>query len=342
MKRRFFDTNFAKVAGLSSQMPRVLRYCIDNRNSFFSSDEMLSLAMSTRNILRTPMAEFFERIVTSDQLNNFAAIYAPEKGSSIPEALTAVSLSIDLGHLPDRSTSSLIPEISNKVLLNLTGIIKADKQYGGYTVSAVDVFQNSVSRGHLCVSYHDADGWLPPYLAEFSAKSYSMILSGIISRYYDLTLQETLTVAGILAYYFCCGLNDERDSDVNPPLFNRCTWIGSRADLDNIVSACREHIDKEIDINVVATLIKELGPERMGNFSTPDLVAMCGNLGPDLLTSQIALEYPPYWVYMLLLALSGQKIPLVFQMNNQKLANEGRSRFLPQLLTASQLFATRR
>ena len=70
--------------------------------------------------------------------------------------------------------------------------------------------------------------------------------------------------------------------------------------------------------------------------------SLTGNLGPDSITSHLALEYPPYWIYILLLALSGNKIPIVYQLNNMRLAQEGRSKFLQQLMTYDALFTVNR
>lgn len=62
------------------------------------------------------------------------------------------------------------------------------------------------------------------------------------------------------------------------------------------------------------------------------LMALAGTLGGDIIVTEIALDYPPYWVYLLALALSGQKIPLIYQLNMQRLMTDGKTKFLQQLL----------
>lgn len=342
MKRQFFDTGFATYAGLTAQIPRVLRYAVENRNAILSNTELMTLAQSIRNILKTPMAEFFDRLVSANKLGNFAAIYIPSKGASIPELLTSSNITLDLKQIPDTNIIKSIPELRDKILVNVTSVLRQDRSSNGFIVNAVDNFQYLFSRGHLVASYQDSDGWLTAYLAEYAVKSYSMISSGLISRYFSLTLIETMKIAGILALFFCQLLSKENDDKVMPPLFNRCTFIGNRAELQELADACKHKSMHGLTITSVCELIAELGPERMSKFSVMDFNSLCGNLGPDQITSRIALEYPPYWIFILLMALSGAKLPLIYQLNAQKLTAEGCSKFLQQILTTESLYSVDR
>ena len=342
MKRQFFDTSFAKFAGLDKQMPRVLKYTVESRNDILPTSELMSLSQAIRNILKTPIAEFFDRLVAAEKLNNFAAIYIPKMVGSLPELLTSSNITLDLKQISDTSTIRAIPELRDKVLINLTSVLRRDRNYGGLFVNAVDVFQNLFVRGHLVASYEDSDGWLSPYLGEYTVRSYSMILSGIISRYYSLSLTETLKIAGILSLFMCQLLSRDSDSLVNPPLFNRCTHAGNRGELLMLAEACEEKSKHGLTLESTVALIAELGPERMSKFDVQSFKSLCGGLGPDLLTSGIALEYPPYWVHMLLMALSGAKLPLIYQLNTHKLTADGRTKFLQQLLTTDSMFSVTR
>lgn len=342
MKRKFFDTGYAKFAGLSSHGPRVLKYIIENRNCILPISELVQLAQNVRMILKTPMAEFFDRIISSQGLDNFMAYYLQNSNNSIPELLTINSISLDLKQLDTTGILRSVPEARDKIAINLSSIIKCDKSTGRYTVSAVDVFQNMFDRGYLVASYEDSDGWLSPYLGEFVTKTYSMIISSLISRYYDLTINETMTVMGILALYITQKLDTESGDPTMPALFNRCTFIGNRSELANLSEACAETSVKGLTLEDMCNLIAQNGPEKLHSFNLGALYTLASNLGPDVITTQIALEYPPYWVYMLMLALSGNKIPIVYQLTSQRLANEGRSRFLQQLNTDAALFKVRR
>lgn len=346
MKRKFFDTKFASDAGLEKQMPRVVRYLIENRNEVLSTDEVAQLASSIRSILKTPLSEVFDRIAASEALRNFAAIFARSNSSSLPELLTTTSITIDSSQVNEVNTLRSMPELYKKIFVNLTPALRLDKQRGQLTVGAVDTFQTIFVRGHLVASYEDSDGWLPPYIAEYAVKSYSMILSGMISKYYGLSFPETMKLAGVFAFYFCQCLSREGDNLTLPPLFNRCTYIGNRGELLVLSEEICEFLQStgstiELDMDKVCALLAHLGPSRMAKFDYMGFKALCGGLGPDLITSLIALEYPPYWIYLLIAALSGVKLPLIYKLNEHRLVNDGRTKFLQQLMSAESLFMVR-
>ena len=153
----------------------------------------------------------------------------------------------------------------------------------------------------------------------------------------DSSYSETLQIAGILSLYQCQYAADDPIS-AKPGLLNRCTWAGNRAELSVLAEQCEEISKDGLTLDTVCELIAKLGNERMKDFNLQIFMAICGNLGPDLMTGHIALEYPPYWVYILVLALSGAKVPLIYQLNNNRLTNEGRTTFLNNLLASDSVF----
>lgn len=342
MKRNFFHTEFATHAGFQSQLPRVFKYTIENRHALLPKMELERLAVSIRMILQSPLAQIFERILNTGCLNNFAALNIPNKGSSLPELLTTTNITLDIRQAETSNIGQALPEIRDRCLVNVSGTLKMNRQSGGFDVNATDLFQQLLVRGHLCMSYYDQENWLNAALTEFIVRSYSMILSNLISRYHDLSLMDQMLVAGVFALFYCQKMSPEKGNITDPPLFNRCTFVGNRNDLENIKAICKEVAPQGLTLSKVAEVISHHAPSRMDKFSVSEINILCGNLGPDAITSMIALEYPPYWLYELILAFSGTKIPLVYQLNNQKLMQEGRSKFLSQLLTHQALFDIRR
>lgn len=341
MKRQFFDTGFATYAGLSAQTPRVLRYAVENRDRIIPVEELGSMSRSIRSILKTPMAELFDRIVSTGGLSNFAAIYVSPKETSVPELLTSSSITLDLKQCSDSNIIRGIPELKDKILVNLSGVLRPNRDEG-YQVNAVDIFQNLFVRGHLVASYQDADDWLTPYLSEYGVKTYSMILSGLISKFYNLSLTETLKVAGIFALWMSQMLSREQDGLHCPPLFMKATYVGTRGELMELANVIKDMYPDGLNIFNACDCVSKLITERVRNFNVAALGAMTGNLGPDQITSRIALEYPPYWIYMLIMALSGAKLPLIYQLQAQRLVADGRTKFLQQFLTTERLYAVDR
>ena len=337
MKRNFFDTDFAAYAGLHAQIPRVLRYVVENRDVVIQTSELNDLAHSIRTILKNPMAEAFNRLVANEQLSNFAAVYLKSTETAVPEIVASQNITLDFKQVKGGEILRALPEFNNKILVDVTQTLKTDRYTGELQINAADVFQNLFVRGHLVASYFDSETWLTPYLSEFVVRTYTMIISSIIGRQFNLTLIEQMQIMGIFALYMCQLLSPEDDDLVMPTLFNRCTFIGSREDLKNITEACRDVSATGLTLSKTCKLVADLGPEKMRKFNALVLSTMC-RVGPDVLTSRIALEYPPYWVYVLLLALSGTKTPMIYHLTANKLAQEGRTKFLDQLLSNQQIF----
>ena len=106
--------------------------------------------------------------------------------------------------------------------------------------------------------------------------------------------------------------------------------------------SCEEVAKQGLTLASTCQLIADSGPEKIKTFNLMKLMALAGNLGGDILATEIALDYPPYWVYLLIAALSGQKIPLIYQLNMQRLMTDGKTRFLQQLLADERVFSVDR
>lgn len=340
MKRKFFDTWVSRFAGLESQQTRVLKYVLENQQTILDTSEVLALVQPIRTILKTPMAELFNRLVSSEQLSNFAAFYDLGQSSSLPELLTSSNITLDLGQFKDASSVLMnTPKLKNKTLVNLTSVLRRNRSTGELSVNAIDNFQNLFVRGQLVMAYTDLDDWITAPMQEFVIRSYSMVLSAMISRYYSLTMTEQATVALHFALYMAQMLTPGAFETAEPPIFFRCTTLGKLPQLKEVVDMCRDKSSEGLTLASVCQLIAEHGPSKMHAFDLTALSALCDNLGPDLLTTRLALEYPPYWVYCLLLAFSGSaKIPLIYQLNNQRLMNEGRSKFLTLMFSSPAFY----
>lgn len=145
-------------------------------------------------------------------------------------------------------------------------------------------------------------------------------------------------VMAILALFMTQMLDGSDGDPMYPTLYNRCTFAGSRNDLTYIAKQCEETSRDGLTLASTCQLIADSGPEKLKNFNIMKLMALAGTLGGDIIVTEIALDYPPYWVYLLALALSGQKIPLIYQLNMQRLMTDGKTKFLQQLLADEKVF----
>lgn len=342
MKRKFLDTYLAQGTGLSAQANKIIKYIIDSRDSAIPVEEVVDMAKNVRMILKTPMAEFFDRIVSTGGLSNFIAFYLVGTDASVPEFVTTTNITLDLKQLDFAGLLKSVPEFRDKVFINMSPVLKLDRAANRLVVNSIDMMLNLYVRGYLVASYEDSDGWLSPSLGEYVAQTYSMILGSSIARYYNLSVPETMRVMGILALFVTQSLDGSYGDPAYPTLFNRCTFAGTRSDLIYTAKSCEEVAKQGLTLASTCQLIADSGPEKIKTFNLMKLMALAGNLGGDILATEIALDYPPYWVYLLIAALSGQKIPLIYQLNMQRLMTDGKTRFLQQLLADERVFSVDR
>lgn len=340
MKRNFFDTEFITYAGCRAQIPRILSYVVENRDVLIRYDELYSLMHSIKTILKNPMAEAFNRLVTNGQLRNFAAVYLKSTETAVPEMIAQQALTLDLKQIESsHSVLSSIPEFDNKILIDLTTSVRPDRVSGALQVTAADIVQNLIVRGHLVASYYDLDNWLTPYLSEYLIRTYSIAVGFTVGRKYNLSLVEQMKVMGIFALFMSQKLMTSDDNNLTfPRMFNKCTFLGSRYELAQLADECAEISSKGLTLQSVCTLIGTTGPEKLKSLKVPVLNQICRGLGPDMITTMLALEYPPYWLYILISALSGTKTPLIYCLTANKLAQEGRTTFVTQFLNNENFF----
>lgn len=345
MKCKFFDTRFSQYAGFSTTIPSMLKYVVTNQGSVLSESDLTDLIGPVRTILKTPLSECFDRIINSGALQNFAAINVTKTDTSIPEILTMSNITIDLKHTPGGYAVNSIPKLRDKVLVDISNTLSYNRSTGTYELNVVDNFQNLFVRGQLVASYHDNDEWLSPASLIYILKSYTMTISTMIARKFSLSLPEQDKVCAILGLFFGQRMSPEGIDLTHPPIYYRLDWglASTKADLAAVADELSDVTQNGLDLVTTCELISTRVSPRLKAFDVSAFMSLCANLGPDYLTSQLALEYPPYWVYILLQALSGNKIKLVFEMaRDRQLLNEGKSKFLHNLLMDNDLYVVRR
>lgn len=318
-RKTLFNTEFATLSGLKDNYNRVIKYLMDNRNCYVNSS-LLRNVFQVTTMLPTPVNVIFDHLKNTDKLDIFAPIHL-DKGV-IPEVLTTDDIVIDLTQL-DGHILKQYPEFFNKILINLSSILKISKVNQAYSVSDINVMHAMYTRGALIASYQDSDGWLNPTLNVFIVKTYSMIISRLLALQYNLTYFEQLNIAAVFALYMCQALGAENDNLDNPSLFQRCTFLSDKRSTLNDLAKAMSHLSSTgLNIGKVCLLIKELGPPRMETFNPQILYRTISSLGTSAISMSIALEYPPYWVYQLLLAVGNTKIKMLYELKNNKLFDD--------------------
>lgn len=343
MKISLYDTNVMRNARVKEQITKMTEFAVTNRQNFIiKNEEFRSLVSAVRMIHSSPMAEFFNSIVSSNALNDFAIMYAKNtKTQALPEILTSPSIVIDFKEAKLQALNS-IPELNDKLLVNITGTIRSDNATS--FVSDIDTLQSLIVKAHLTGTYHDSDNnqgtWLPIRSLDFLVKSYSMVLSSTISKSFNCTVPETFAITRAFALYISQRLTGAIEK---PIYFLRSTWAGSPRELEDVLKLATELgiVYNCMNVEELCKLIAAMVGGRLEKLNPAVYISCCGHLGQDTITSLTALEYPPYWAYLLYKSMSA-KTWLTYELNKQKLIKPSVTEFFAPIQHHDSLFKSAR
>lgn len=345
--RNILSTQFAQTLAMSTQLQQVVHYLVQNRR-FVIDEHTLKSILNVRTILPNNIDKLFEQCVNTGYINEFASLLPitirGDTSSHVPDLLTMRSMVIDLKDNPIAHPLEAFPELYNKIILNLSELVKIDPVSGSARISDINELHSMYVRGMLVRSYSQANEWLPPNLAAYVIQVYAMAISSVIARAENLVLKDQLIVAAIFAMYMAqhIGRRDEHNLS-RPALYFRCTFLGTMRDLDDLAEKM-SHLSKDgLTIASACELVATLGPSRLQKFNPGIFYRACGTLGPsiDIFSSRLALEYPPYFAMMILRALDGLKMgSLMSYMKQHNLINTGKA-FSHSLMTSRTVFENR-
>lgn len=331
-KKHLYNIDFAQFAGIKPTAVKALKYLVTNRGCCLPI-HVAERLYADKPLLETPSNTIFRHLRDEGKLLSlFAPLYFDKKASGIPELLLSNEVTLDTAQLSESQILSSFPEFYGKVVVNLSNILRSSRGNtpNEYQVTDMHAMHSLFVKGALVMSYNDSDTWLTPTLGVYIVKSYSMTISGIIAKLYDLTLQEQMTIAAVFAMYMCQVLDKDTGDKTCPSLFNRCTFLGNTTTINNFITAMAEETVNGLDTIKVCKLISTLGPDRVRGFSPEIFFRTVKSIGTDVVSSMIAIEYPPYWVHQLVVAMSNGKTKLYFELKANRLHEETK-RFLYEL-----------
>lgn len=310
MSKYITNTRVATQLGLEKSMKIVVDYLIANRTVIATPDDVSSI-FSTRAFTSTPISEIFEKCIVPRHLNEFAIIANPSKAvvENIPDALTMSSLVMDLEQVQAGEALSAYRELYRKVVMNITNLVKMTNT--GLQISALHELHSMFVKALLVRSYfRSADNqWLTPIMQQYVVRTYSLFVATIISNHANLNNVEMNQVAAVFALYMYQLLSAERGDITIPPQYLNINFLGNRSDLLYVAETCKEYAKGPLDLQKCCEIIAHFGPSRLGSYSLDVFYRQCGTLGlyNDAVSTRMAFDYPPYWVWLLLLSLSKVK-----------------------------------
>lgn len=331
-KISLFDTEFAKLNGLDHGSNTTVKYLIDNRRIILTDTEKKAV-YDTKGLASTAASAIVNGLASEELLDMFTLVDTSLSNQSLPELLAIADFTVDMKQMPgSTNVMNSIKEYKNKIIFNTAPIIKRTRE-GYVSLTNLNDFHLMITRGALVNSYYTATGsyWLNPNLLKFITRSYSSILAVPIVKHFRLSVPEQLLIETILAYFIM-----SRMADNHTELLSQCDFLGSKMTIKNTIDSIEERIgDTTMTLSSMCDLMVACGPDHMSKFNVDIFKRMCGSMGSSSISTNIALEYPPYWVYQLIYTLSDNKTYLGVLLQQTRLLKPA-EQFLQQLISSRQ------
>lgn len=330
----------------TSMQHELIDFLVGNRQYLYPTHKV-NEAFKTRFTGRTPISEIFQRLTAAGKDKAYGLIRLPSKSATLHEVVDMTFVPFDLLQLKEATpafskTLSLIPELNDKLVINVTDITRGDGEF-----SDITQFQWRVVRDFLSRSFYASSGnvWISPALVRYVAKVYSMTIGGQLANLFGLTpLMRTF-----LQTIFCLFFVGKMTSNTLAPAFIKAHAkslnLYDSQDLQQIFAFVQDQIGKPTPetLEEVFKIIDAYGHTQLATahgsrLNRAILNQRFASLHPEGRVSVISLEYPPYFLFLILLSLSGMRMGLSFQMKNMNLVKEGQD-VVTDMLKSSLLTA---
>lgn len=309
------------------QLGLLSEFFVTHRDLILDHDHANALFKS-RPLTTSSLSKIFSRAIEMGDESLFSVLVIPSGQVSVPEALTMRHVPFDTDQMASvmpslRAVFQPISALNNKIVLNATQMVRAS---GGF--SDIAGFQNTFVRDLLSRSYF-ADRkttWLTPVITQFVSKVYSMSLGSEVAKTYNLDYHTQSMISVLFAFFFLSAMSDADVAAWTIKTRYKYFYLPSVSDIEQILSLVEETLGyRDLkNIDDIFTVIEKFDVARL-KLDRKVLMTRMKALGPDIYTTLIAMEYPPYFLYLILLVLSGAKIGLSFRMKTQNLMKDAAS-----------------
>lgn len=318
MKHSIYSTSTAKMTVTKTELTALTEFLITNRSRITLPSDVSKRLLASRSASGTPISKIVARAVELGKDSTISLLAIPQSITGYPEIITHEHMTFDVAQLRPVEEGLYkalqVTEFNNKILLNITPYlmrVKSDE----YEISDLPAFQAIAVREMLSRSYFMSDRiWIAPAIARFLCRVYSMSLSVAVAAAYNLTIFEQRSVATIFAYYFATQVSSVNEAEDFIKSNASYFYLGEIQEIADCIALIKEaQGNNPLTLEHACQAISNLGIQRM-KLSRRILHERAKSWGPNLYTSIMALEYAPYWAYILLLAASGRKIGITFNL----------------------------
>lgn len=320
-----FDTFTARTTITKPQLTELVNFIILNRSYRLGANDVKTL-VGVRPLTATVIGNIFSRALELRKESLFSFIKVPKTTVAIPEVLTYTHVTYDLKQLNTNDDKNLyeaisrIPDFANTLCLNVTPMLRGT----GEPIDALNL-QATFVRDLLSRSYFDNKStmWLTPSLIRYLCRFYNMSMSSTIGSVYNLSFQEQQAVATVFSLYFLQMVSDTTTAETVVKSWK--LGLGTPQDTADVINKLKAALGDKynaMSLDDACDGVNALGIGRLQTVNRKFLYTRMKSIGPDTFTSTMALEYPPYWTYLVLYTLSGRKMGLLSTFKKNDLTKE--------------------
>lgn len=322
--RNIYDTETVSTFVNPTLMKSLVNFLLKISYTVLQQHQCATLFKNTTSF-NTVTSTLFTNILRHNKQEAFTFVIPP-KNTPIPESfqiLTQDGIPLDLYLLSKFNpqivnTINTMPEYISKIVMNGSKYIRPNLTF----IDQYD-FQNTMVRDILVRSYHQLKKtWVSSSILKICAKLYGVILSGSISSVFNLerTVQQKLNA--VFMNLFLTSALDKTQASKIMLVMNSSFYLPPLSELKDVLKliddTCPNGLTTLTDAFKVS---KNFTPDRV-ILDKALLLSRNQKIGPDIPTSSLALEFPPYFVYIVLLGLSNVKIGISYKIKDCLLKTE--------------------
>lgn len=332
--------NIYKTLSVSSIVSKntiedLIDFLIDSRSHIVPTQRKNEL-FKTRFVGNSLLSEMAHKLSVLGKEQEYSLIKLPAKTIALREVVDMSFIPFDILQMKELvssslTTLSLIPEINDKMIINITDITKSNGEFSDASQFHYRVIRDFFSRSYFM---SQTSVWISPTFVRYIAKVYNMTISGQLARLYGLSPIIQTFIQTVFCLFFVNKMTSLDHAQTFTKVHAKYLGIKDSPDLVQIFAFVEDVLGKKAPENLidVCKVIDAYGHDQLigpngSRLSIPVLNTRFASWFSDGHVSMIALEYPPYFAFLVLLVLSNIRIGLSFSMKNMNVIKEGHDVF---------------
>jgi hypothetical protein len=302
-----FNTTIAQTSGFKRLAENAVQYLGMNSTGCLVDDYTNSMIMKLAcNNLKTPIGVLFEHIYDHYKATKFPMVHIYVKTGSVPEIMAADQIVIDCREVLKNYNS-----VFDNCIVNYTNIMTIQ---GPDKIKLQDLtsVQNQYLRAALCSSYNMSGDslWLSSQMAVFVMNAYANIMVTLLRTTFNITDPAILAnLRMVLTAFYSQKLEADTGSLDRPQLPYRAAR-GRGVEVDEFYGKMADagyNYKQAYTLYDLLNQLKAISGDRLESLDLERMIKIFTAGSTDAVSAIISLEYPPYWVYLMLHIASGGK-----------------------------------